>query len=100
MDDTIFRCANLAGEDNRNVGRQCLLLASLLHGVPGTTMDRLCGTDIDAFAVAARQIRMGKADLVLAGGVEGMSSAPFVTPKADQASSPNAEINDTTAGAS
>jgi acetyl-CoA acyltransferase len=98
VDDVIFGCANQAGEDNRNVGRMALLLAGLPEVVPGTTMNRLCGSSLDAIATAARAIRSGETDLVIAGGVESMSRAPFVLGKAESAFSRSAEIYDTTLG--
>jgi len=98
VDDVIFGCANQAGEDNRNVARMSLLLAGLPVTVPGTTINRLCGSGMDAVIAAARAIKAGEADLVIAGGVESMSRAPFVLPKADSAFSRNAEIYDTTIG--
>ena len=98
VDDVIFGCANQAGEDNRNVGRMSALLAGLPVGVPGTTINRLCGSGMDAVLVAARQIAAGEAGLMIAGGVESMSRAPFVMPKADTAFSRTAEIYDTTIG--
>jgi acetyl-CoA acyltransferase len=98
IDEVIYGCANQAGEDNRNVARMAALLAGLPVEVPGTTVNRLCGSGMDAVAIAARQIRTGEADLVIAGGVESMSRAPFVMPKADTAFSRNAEIHDTTIG--
>jgi 3-oxoadipyl-CoA thiolase len=98
IDDVIFGCANQAGEDNRNVGRMALLLAGLPETVPGTTINRLCGSSLDAIATAARAIRSGEADLVVAGGVESMSRAPFVFAKAESAFSRAAEIYDTTLG--
>jgi len=98
IDEVIYGCANQAGEDNRNVARMAALLAGLPVEVPGTTVNRLCGSGMDAVAIAARQIRTGEADLVIAGGVESMSRAPFVMPKADNAFSRNAEIHDTTIG--
>ncbi|WP_374625583.1 3-oxoadipyl-CoA thiolase [Devosia sp.] len=98
VDDVIFGCANQAGEDNRNVARMSLLLAGLPVGVPGTTINRLCGSGMDAVITAARAIRAGEADLVIAGGTESMSRAPFVMPKADSAFSRHAEIHDTTIG--
>ncbi len=96
--DVILGCANQAGEDNRNVARMAALLAGLPLTVTGTTINRLCGSGMDAVLAAARQIRSGEADLVIAGGVESMSRAPFVMPKADAAFSRNAEIYDTTIG--
>ena len=98
VDEVIFGCANQAGEDNRNVARMSLLLAGLPLSVPGTTMNRLCGSGMDAVITAARAIKAGEAELVIAGGVESMSRAPFVMPKADTAFSRNAEIYDTTIG--
>ena len=98
IDEVILGCANQAGEDNRNVARMALLLAGLPVTVPGTTVNRLCGSGLDALAIAARQIKCGEADLIMAGGVESMSRAPFVLPKADSAFSRNAEIHDTTIG--
>lgn len=98
VDDVVFGCANQAGEDNRNVARMSLLLAGLPVGVPGTTMNRLCGSGMDAVITAARAIKAGEADLVIAGGTESMSRAPFVMPKAETAFSRNAEIYDTTIG--
>ena len=98
VDDVIFGCANQAGEDNRNVARMSLLLAGLPVSIPGTTINRLCGSGMDAVATAARAIRSGEADLMIAGGVESMSRAPFVMPKADTAFSRHAEIHDTTIG--
>jgi len=98
VDDVIFGCANQAGEDNRNVARMSLLLAGLPVGVSGTTINRLCGSGMDAVIAAARAIKSGEAELMVAGGVESMSRAPFVMPKADAAFSRNAEIYDTTIG--
>lgn len=98
VDDVIFGCANQAGEDNRNVARMSLLLAGLPVGVSGTTINRLCGSGMDAVITAARAIKSGEAELMIAGGVESMSRAPFVMPKADTAFSRNAEIYDTTIG--
>ncbi len=98
VDDVILGCANQAGEDNRNVGRMCALLAGLPPSVTGTTINRLCGSGMDAILTAARAIKAGEMDLVIAGGVESMSRAPFVIPKADKAFSRNAEIYDTTIG--
>lgn len=96
--DVIYGCANQAGEDNRNVARMSLLLAGLPVSVTGTTMNRLCGSGMDAVITAARAIKAGEAELMVAGGVESMSRAPFVMPKADTAFSRNAEIHDTTIG--
>ncbi|CAO3456792.1 3-oxoadipyl-CoA thiolase [Azospirillum largimobile] len=98
VDDVIYGCANQAGEDNRNVARMAALLAGLPEAVPGTTMNRLCGSGLDALATAARAIRTGEADLMIAGGVESMSRAPFVMGKADAPFSRQAEIFDTTIG--
>ncbi|MGD1879764.1 MAG: 3-oxoadipyl-CoA thiolase [Kiloniellaceae bacterium] len=98
VDDVIFGCANQAGEDNRNVARMALLLAGLPETLTGTTLNRLCGAGMDAVITAARAIKAGEAELVIAGGVESMSRAPFVMPKATQAFSRNAEIYDTTIG--
>ncbi len=98
IDDVIFGCANQAGEDNRNVARMSLLLAGLPVAVPGTTINRLCGSGMDAVIAAARAIKAGEAELMIAGGVESMSRAPFVLPKADSAFSRHAEIHDTTIG--
>ena len=98
VDDVIFGCANQAGEDNRNVARMSLLLAGLPVEVSGTTINRLCGSGMDAVITAARAIRAGEGELYIAGGVESMSRAPFVLPKAETAFSRNAEIYDTTIG--
>ena len=98
VDDVIFGCANQAGEDNRNVARMSLLLAGLPKEVPGSTINRLCGSGMDAVIAAARAIKAGEAELMIAGGVESMSRAPFVMPKAAEAFSRNAEIYDTTIG--
>ncbi|NGM38008.1 MULTISPECIES: 3-oxoadipyl-CoA thiolase [Methylobacterium] len=98
VDDVIFGCANQAGEDNRNVARMSLLLAGLPDTIPGTTINRLCGSGLDAVATAARAIKSGEAELVVAGGVESMSRAPFVLPKAEAAFSRSAEVHDTTIG--
>ena len=98
IDDVIYGCANQAGEDNRNVARMSLLLAGLPQGVPGSTVNRLCGSGLDALAMAARIVRTGEAEVVIAGGVESMSRAPFVMPKADSAFSRSATIYDTTLG--
>ncbi|RYC09722.1 3-oxoadipyl-CoA thiolase [Ciceribacter ferrooxidans] len=98
VDDVILGCANQAGEDNRNVARMSLLLAGLPVSVTGTTINRLCGSGMDAVITAARAIKSGEADLMIAGGVESMSRAPFVMPKADSAFSRHAEIHDTTIG--
>ena len=98
VDDVVLGCANQAGEDNRNVGRMALLLAGLPEVVPGTTINRLCGSSLDAIATAARAIKSGESDLIIAGGVESMSRAPFVLGKAETAFSRKAEIYDTTIG--
>ena len=98
VDDVVYGCANQAGEDNRNVGRMALLLAGLPQEVPGTTVNRLCGSSLDAITIAARAIRTGEASLMLAGGVESMSRAPFVQGKATEAFSRVAKIEDTTIG--
>jgi len=98
VEDVIFGCANQAGEDNRNVARMSALLAGLPVSVTGTTINRLCGSGMDAVITAARAIKSGEAELMIAGGVESMSRAPFVMPKADTAFSRNAEIYDTTIG--
>jgi 3-oxoadipyl-CoA thiolase len=98
VDDVIYGCANQAGEDNRNVARMSALLAGLPVSVPGTTLNRLCGSGLDAIGSAARAIRCGEAGLMLVGGVESMSRAPLVMGKADQAFSRQAELFDTTIG--
>lgn len=98
VDEVVFGCANQAGEDNRNVARMSLLLAGLPETVPGTTMNRLCGSGMDAVITAARAIRSDEADLIVAGGVESMSRAPFVMPKATNAFSRANEVHDTTIG--
>jgi acetyl-CoA acyltransferase len=98
VDDVIYGCANQAGEDNRNVARMAVLLSGLPGSIPGTTMNRLCGSGMDAVIAAARAIKAGEAEIMIAGGVESMSRAPFVMPKADSAFSRNAEIYDTTIG--
>ncbi|MBE9553163.1 MAG: 3-oxoadipyl-CoA thiolase [Proteobacteria bacterium] len=98
IDDVFYGCANQAGEDNRNVARMALLLAGLPESVPGGTINRLCGSGMDALITAARAIKAGEAELMIAGGVESMSRAPFVMPKADAAFSRKAEIYDTTIG--
>jgi len=98
LDDVLFGCANQAGEDNRNVARMAGLLAGLPTQVPGATINRLCGSGLDALGSAARAIRSGDAQFILAGGVEGMSRAPFVMGKAESAFSRNAAIYDTTIG--
>ncbi|WP_308910569.1 3-oxoadipyl-CoA thiolase [Pseudokordiimonas caeni] len=98
IDDVILGCANQAGEDNRNVARMASLLAGLPESVGGVTVNRLCGSGLDAVAMAGRAIKAGDADLILAGGVESMSRAPFVMPKAESAYSRDARIYDTTIG--
>ncbi len=98
VEDVVYGCANQAGEDNRNVARMAALLAGLPETVPGTTVNRLCGSGMDAVLIAARAIRAGEAELMIAGGVESMSRAPFVMPKAESAFSRHAEIHDTTIG--
>jgi acetyl-CoA acyltransferase len=98
VEDVIYGCANQAGEDNRNVARMSALLAGLPVSVTGTTINRLCGSGMDAVITAARAIKAGEAELMIAGGVESMSRAPFVMPKAETAFSRNAEIYDTTIG--
>ncbi|MGC1090988.1 MAG: 3-oxoadipyl-CoA thiolase, partial [Candidatus Acidiferrum sp.] len=98
LDDVVYGCANQAGEDNRNVGRMALLLAGLPKEVPGVTVNRLCGSSMDAVATAARAIKSGEGDLIIAGGVESMSRSPFVLGKADAAFSRTAKIEDTTIG--
>ncbi|HWU25068.1 MAG TPA: 3-oxoadipyl-CoA thiolase [Rhizomicrobium sp.] len=98
LDDVVLGCANQAGEDNRNVARMAALLAGLDVSTPGTTVNRLCGSGLDAIAIAARAIKAGEANFIIAGGVESMSRAPFVQGKAHEAYSRNAEIYDTTIG--
>jgi acetyl-CoA acyltransferase len=98
LDDVIYGCANQAGEDNRNVARMALLLAGLPKEVPGSTVNRLCGSSLDAVATAARAIKSGEMDLVMAGGVESMSRAPFVMAKANAAFSRSVKLEDTTIG--
>src|SRR6267142_2700875 len=98
VDDVAYGCANQAGEDNRNVARMALLLAGLSKEVPGTTVNRLCGSSMDAVATAARAIKSNEANLVIAGGVESMSRAPFVVGKADGAYSRSMKMEDTTIG--
>ena len=98
VDDVLYGCANQAGEDNRNVARMALLLSGLPLTVPGATINRLCGSGMDAVGSAARAIRAGDTDLMIAGGVESMTRAPFVMGKADAAFSRNAQIFDTTIG--
>ena len=98
IDDVIFGCANQAGEDNRNVARMSLLLAGLPLQVPGSTVNRLCGSGMDAIGIAARAIKSGETSLMIAGGVESMSRAPFVVPKAESPFSRASSIQDTTIG--
>src|SRR3979411_693476 len=98
LDDVIFGCANQAGEDNRNVARMALLLAGLAKEVPGSTVNRLFGSSMDAVASAPRGITNGETQLMIAGGVESMSRAPFVLAKADTAFSRNIKMEDTTIG--
>jgi acetyl-CoA acyltransferase len=98
LDDVVYGCANQAGEDNRNVGRMALLLAGLPKEVPGVTVNRLCGSSMDAVATASRAIKSGEAELVIAGGVESMSRSPFVMGKADAAFTRSMKVEDTTIG--
>jgi acetyl-CoA C-acetyltransferase/acetyl-CoA acyltransferase len=98
IEDVVYGCANQAGEDNRNVARMAALLAGLPESVPGSTINRLCGSGLDATASAARAIRAGEAELMVAGGVESMTRAPFVMGKAGEAFSRSAEVHDTTIG--
>ncbi len=98
MDDVIYGCANQAGEDNRNVAHMSSLLAGLPSSIPGATINRLCGSGLDALGTAARAIKSGEAQLMIAGGVESMSRAPFVLPKADSAFARNNAVYDTTIG--
>ncbi len=98
LDDVVYGCANQAGEDNRNVARMSLLLAGLPAGVPGSTVNRLCGSGMDAVGIVARAVRAGEMDLAVAGGVESMSRAPFVLPKAESAFARQVSIEDTTIG--
>ena len=98
IDEVVIGCANQAGEDNRNVARMALLLAGYPYTVPGSTVNRLCGSGMDAILIGTRQIKANEADVVIAGGTESMSRAPFVMPKASQAFSRMAEIYDTTLG--
>lgn len=98
VEDIIYGCANQAGEDNRNVARMAGLLAGLPVAVPGTTVNRLCGSSLDAISIAARALKSGECDLLIAGGVESMSRAPFVMGKAESAFSRSAKIEDTTIG--
>jgi len=98
LTDVIYGCANQAGEDNRNVAHMSSLLAGLPVGVPGATINRLCGSGLDALGTAARAIKAGEAQLMIAGGVESMSRAPFVMPKAESAFSRSNAVYDTTIG--
>src|SRR6185295_4487804 len=98
LDDVVFGCVNQAGEDNRNVARMALLLAGLPQEIPGSTINRLCGSGMDAVGIAARAIISGQVELMIAGGVESMSRAPFVMPKADSAFSRTNAVFDTTIG--
>ena len=98
VDDVIYGCANQSGEDNRNVGRMSSLLAGVPYQVPATTVNRLCGSSMDALAIAARAIKAGEAHLIIAGGVESMSRAPFVLGKSDQAFGRSQKLEDTTMG--
>ncbi|MCH7305058.1 3-oxoadipyl-CoA thiolase [Acinetobacter sp. NIPH 1869] len=98
VDDVIYGCANQAGEDNRNVGRMSALLAGLPYQVPATTVNRLCGSSLDAIAMAARAIKANEANLIIAGGVESMSRAPYVMGKSDSAFGRSQKIEDTTMG--
>jgi len=98
VDDVIYGCANQAGEDNRNVGRMSALLAGVPYQVPATTVNRLCGSSLDAIAMAARAIKANEADLIIAGGVESMSRAPYVMGKSDSAFGRSQKIEDTTMG--
>src|SRR5207302_1556321 len=98
IDEVLLGCANQAGEDNRNVARMAALLAGLPVAVPGATINRLCGSGLDAVAMAARAIKSGEAELIVAGGVESMSRAPFVIPQGGEGFSPNAESSRTPPG--
>src|SRR3984957_1174381 len=98
IDDVLYGCANQAGEDNRNVARMAALLAGLPESVPAATINRLCGSSLDATLAAARAIATGACDLVIAGGVESMSRAPYVMAKADSAFARGAKLEDTTLG--
>jgi 3-oxoadipyl-CoA thiolase len=98
IDDVVYGCANQAGEDNRNVARMALLLAGYTHTIPGVTVNRLCGSGMEAIGMAARAIRVGEAEIIVSGGVESMSRAPFVMGKAATAFSRDAQIYDTTIG--
>ena len=98
LEEVVFGCANQAGEDNRNVARMSLLLAGLPESTPGITINRLCASGLEAVSYGARMVKSREANLVIAGGVESMSRAPFVIPKSSSAFSRNAEIYDTTIG--
>ncbi|MFA6022159.1 MAG: beta-ketoacyl synthase N-terminal-like domain-containing protein, partial [Rhodospirillales bacterium] len=98
LDELLMGCANQAGEDNRNVARMAVLLSGLPDAVAGATINRLCGSGMDAVGTAARAIKLGEIDIAIAGGVESMSRAPFVIPKSDAAWSRDAAIYDTTIG--
>src|SRR6266853_3587432 len=98
IDDVVYGCANQAGEDNRNVARMALLLAGLPTEVPGATVNRLCGSSLEAVAIAARAIKSGEASLVIAGGVESMSRAPFVIAKSEEPFARTQKMEDTTLG--
>ena len=98
LDDVIYGCANQSGEDNRNVARMALLLAGLPTGVPGATVNRLCGSGLDALGTVARAIRVGEMELAIAGGVESMTRAPYVMAKTDAPFSRSAKLEDTTLG--
>ena len=98
LDDVVFGCANQAGEDNRNVARMAVLLAGMPVGVPATTVNRLCGSGMDAVGIAARAIRAGEVEFAIAGGVESMTRAPFVMPKAESAFARTNAVHDTTIG--
>ncbi len=98
LDDVVFGCVNQAGEDNRNIARMATLLSGLPSHIPGSTINRLCGSGLDAVSIAARSIKSGEQQLVMAGGIESMSRAPFVMPKSDRAFSRTNEVFDTTIG--
>src|SRR5881275_3072774 len=98
LDDVIYGCANQAGEDNRNVARMALLLAGLPKEIPGATVNRLCGSSLEALSIAARAIKAGEAAMAIAGGVESMSRAPFAIAKAESPFSRSAKVEDTTIG--
>ena len=98
VDDVIYGCANQAGEDNRNVARMALLLAGMPKEVPGATVNRLCGSSMEAVSIAARAIKSGEAEMMIAGGVESMTRAPFVMGKSEKAFGREAQIYDTTIG--